>query len=151
MLRSLTSLAQVWFRDTKFREGVYSVLPPATGNVEVSARSFASSDPVRSLPVCPQSSPVFQLQVLFTFLQTSKQAVYDPEPLVESLKIKKTEQQDAQEFSKLFLNLLDMQFQKQAKRVQAEGGSTKIGQLVDEQVRRRSSLEESTPSLTTCA
>ncbi|BGP05993.1 hypothetical protein JCM10049v2_001812 [Rhodotorula toruloides] len=107
------SFLQVWFRDTKFREGVYSVLPPTTGTVE--------------------SSPVFQLQVLFTFLQTSKQAVYDPEPLVESLKIKKTEQQDAQEFSKLFLNLLDMQFQKQAKRVQAEGGSTKIGQLVDEQ------------------
>ncbi|BGP22765.1 ubiquitin carboxyl-terminal hydrolase 48 [Rhodotorula toruloides] len=107
------SFLQVWFRDTKFREGVYSVLPPATGIVE--------------------SSPVFQLQVLFTFLQTSKQAVYDPDPLVESLKIKKTEQQDAQEFSKLFLNLLDMQFQKQEKRVQAEGGSTKIGQLVAEQ------------------
>ena len=29
------SFLQVWYRDVKFREGVYSCLPPANGNVEV--------------------------------------------------------------------------------------------------------------------
>ncbi|GAA6057771.1 hypothetical protein JCM3770_006837 [Rhodotorula araucariae] len=107
------SFLQVWYRDTKFREGVYSCLPPSNGNVE--------------------ASPVFQLQVLFAFLQSSQQAVYDPDPLVEALKIKRTEQQDAQEFSKLFLNLLDREFKKQAKRAEIEGGDAKIGRIVEEQ------------------
>ncbi|BGP37863.1 hypothetical protein JCM10449v2_001789 [Rhodotorula kratochvilovae] len=107
------SFLQVWYRDATFREGVYSCLPPSNGNVE--------------------ASPVFQLQVLFAFLQSSQQAVYDPDPLVESLKIKKTEQQDAQEFSKLFLNLLDREFKKQAKRAEVEGGDAKIGRIIEVQ------------------
>lgn len=77
---------------------------------------------------------MFQLQVLFAFLQKSQQAAYDPEPLVESLKIPKTEQQDAQEFSKLFLNLLDHEFKKQAKRAESEGGDPGVGTLVEDLV-----------------
>ena len=77
---------------------------------------------------------MFQLQVLFAFLQKSQQAAYDPEPLVESLKIPKTEQQDAQEFSKLFLNLLDHEFKKQAKRAESEGGDAGVGKLVEDLV-----------------
>ncbi|GJN88609.1 hypothetical protein Rhopal_001575-T1 [Rhodotorula paludigena] len=107
------SFLQVWFRDAKFREGVYSCLPPSTGNVE--------------------ASPVFQLQVLFAFLQQSQQAVYDPDPLVDALKIKKTEQQDAQEFSKLFLSLLDHEFKKQGKRAEAEGLDGRMGRIVQDQ------------------
>lgn len=86
------------------------------------------------VPTRAQASPVFQLQVLFAFLQSSQQAVYDPDPLVEALKIKRTEQQDAQEFSKLFLGLLDYEFKKQAKRAEVEGGDGKIGRIVEEQV-----------------
>ncbi|GAA5837483.1 hypothetical protein JCM9279_006767 [Rhodotorula babjevae] len=109
------SFLQVWYRDVKFREGVYSCLPPANGNVE--------------------ASPLFQLQVLFAFLQSSQQAVYDPDPLVEALKIKRTEQQDAQEFSKLFLTLLDWEFKKQGKRAASEGGGgeSKVARIVEEQ------------------
>ncbi|GAA5896255.1 hypothetical protein JCM8208_001826 [Rhodotorula glutinis] len=111
------SFLQVWYRDVKFREGVYSCLPPANGNVE--------------------ASPLFQLQVLFAFLQSSEQAVYDPDPLVEALKIKRTEQQDAQEFSKLFLTLLDWEFKKQGKRAESEGRGGgvegKVARIVEEQ------------------
>ncbi|GAA5946290.1 hypothetical protein JCM3775_002682 [Rhodotorula graminis] len=109
------SFLQVWYRDVKFREGVYSCLPPANGNVE--------------------ASPLFQLQVLFAFLQSSQQAVYDPDPLVEALKIKRTEQQDAQEFSKLFLTLLDWEFKKQGKRAEGEGSASgnKVARIVEEQ------------------
>ncbi|GAA5951936.1 hypothetical protein JCM8115_005283 [Rhodotorula mucilaginosa] len=106
------SFLQVWYRDVRFRRGVYSCQPAANGNVE--------------------ASPMFQLQVLFAFLQKSQQAAYDPEPLVESLKIPKTEQQDAQEFSKLFLNLLDHEFKKQAKRAESEGGDAGVGKLVED-------------------
>lgn len=125
---------QVWFRDAKFREGVYSCLPPSTGNVEVSAPDSRSSRP-RTDCLLSQASPVFQLQVLFAFLQQSQQAVYDPDPLVDALKIKKTEQQDAQEFSKLFLSLLDHEFKKQGKRAEAEGLDGRMGRIVQDQVR----------------
>ncbi|BGP54011.1 hypothetical protein JCM8202v2_001583 [Rhodotorula sphaerocarpa] len=102
----------VWFRDLRFRRGVYSCVPAENGNVE--------------------QSPMYQLQVLFASLQKSQQAAYDPEPLVQALKIKKTEQQDAQEFSKLFLNLLDREFKKQAKKAEAEGGDASVGKLVED-------------------
>lgn len=64
-------------------------------------------------------------------MQTSKQSVFNPVKLVESLRLRTTEQQDAQEyvsdpfqrsqiftnihrFSKLFMAHLDSEFQKQA-------------------------------------
>lgn len=82
-----------------------------------------------------QASPLYQLQVLFTFLQTAQQAVYNPISLVTSLKLDTGEQQDAQEFSKLFLNLLDHEFQKQGSRA-AQDGSPDVSKLVEDQVNR---------------
>ncbi|GAA6061840.1 hypothetical protein JCM10212_000757 [Sporobolomyces blumeae] len=112
----VNSFLQVWFRDLRFRAGVYSCDPPANGAL--------------------QSSPLFQLQVLFAFLQTSRQAVYDPTPLVQALHLDQTQQQDAQEFSKLFLDLLDHEFKKHGlKKLQdgREGDEASIGRLVHEQ------------------
>jgi hypothetical protein len=77
-----------------------------------------------------QESPIFQLQVTFAALQEGTQNVYNPSKLVESLKLRTTEQQDAQEFvflnirinlyslstyrfSKLFMSHLDSEFKKQ--------------------------------------
>ncbi|ORY72576.1 hypothetical protein BCR35DRAFT_307589 [Leucosporidium creatinivorum] len=107
------SFLQVWFRDVPFRAGVYACLPPDNGNVE--------------------ASPLFQLQVLFAFLQTSQQAVYDPEPLVASLRLDQNEQQDAQEFAKLFTQRLDHEFKKQGARLSAEGGNPDVANLVQTQ------------------
>lgn len=76
-----------------------------------------------------QTSPLFQLQVLFAFLQNSSQGVYNPEALVSSLKLDKGEQQDVQEFSKLFMSLLDHEFKKQGERAAIEG-ATDVSKLV---------------------
>ncbi|KAL4067914.1 hypothetical protein J3A83DRAFT_4097639 [Scleroderma citrinum] len=87
---------QVWFRDLAFRNGVYQCQP--------------SQDAEKKF----EDSPIFQLQVTFAALQESNQKVYNPEKLAESLKLSTSEQQDAQEFSKLFMSHLDMEFQKQS-------------------------------------
>ncbi|SCV68974.1 BQ2448_1994 [Microbotryum intermedium] len=95
--------SQVWFRDPVFRNGIYACQPVPS----------ASSTPITN-------SPLYHLQVLFTFLQTSVQAVYDPTPLIQSLKLDTGEQQDATEFQKLFMSLLDFEVRKAGK---ARGGS----------------------------
>lgn len=87
---------QVWFRDLAFRNGVYQCRP-----IQDDKKKF-------------EDSPIFQLQVTFAALQESKQRVYDPGKLAESLKLSTSEQQDAQEFSKLFMSHLDMEFQAQS-------------------------------------
>ncbi|KAJ3574829.1 hypothetical protein NP233_g1494 [Leucocoprinus birnbaumii] len=60
-----------------------------------------------------QDSPLFQLQATFAALQKGICKVFDPTPLVESLQLRAAEQQDAQEFSKLFMSHLDVEFRKQ--------------------------------------
>ncbi|KAG6851255.1 hypothetical protein H0H93_011691 [Arthromyces matolae] len=65
-------------------------------------------------PVGLKDSPIFQLQVTFAALQNSVQTCFNPVKLVESLHLRTTEQQDAQEFSKLFMSHLDAEFKKQA-------------------------------------
>ncbi|KAG7092641.1 hypothetical protein E1B28_008981 [Marasmius oreades] len=87
---------QVWFRDVNFRAGVFSCR-----STEDSEDKF-------------MESPIFQLQVTFTALQESIQKAFNPTKLVESLQLRTSEQQDAQEFSKLFMSHLDAEFKKQS-------------------------------------
>lgn len=87
---------QVWFRDLTFRNGIYQCQP-----LQDTERKF-------------EDSPIFQLQATFAALQESRQRVYNPEKFAESLKLPTSEQQDAQEFSKLFMSHLDNEFQKQS-------------------------------------
>ena len=77
-----------------------------------------------------QESPIFQLQVTFAALQEGNKSVFNPTKLVESLQLRTSEQQDAQEwdlteliessfiyksrFSKLFMSHLDTEFKKQS-------------------------------------
>ncbi|TFY82365.1 hypothetical protein EWM64_g1642 [Hericium alpestre] len=84
---------QVWYQDLAFRNGVYQCQP--------------SQD----------TDHAFELQVTFAALQEGKKSVFNPVKLVESLRLKTYEQQDAQEsvsFSKLFMSHLDSEFQKQS-------------------------------------
>ena len=53
---------------------------------------------------------------------------------MRALKLDSSEQQDAQEFSKLFMSLLDHEFKKQAKKLSAEGGDPAVAKLVSNQV-----------------
>ncbi|KAI0646997.1 cysteine proteinase [Trametes meyenii] len=86
---------QVWFQDILFRKGVYQCQP-----AQDSEHTF-------------EDSPIFQLQVTFAAMQHSSLNTFNPVKLVESLKLRATEQQDAQEFSKLFMAHLDTEFKKQ--------------------------------------
>ncbi|PPQ63065.1 hypothetical protein CVT24_005920 [Panaeolus cyanescens] len=88
---------QVWFRDLAFRSGVYACVPPEA----ISDEAF-------------EDSPILQLQATFASLQYGNRSVFNPSKLVESLQLRKTEQQDAQEFSKLFMSHLDAEFKKQS-------------------------------------
>ncbi|TRM62650.1 hypothetical protein BD626DRAFT_548499 [Schizophyllum amplum] len=88
---------QVWYRDLSFRRGVYNCQP--CGNE--SEEKF-------------RQSPLFHLQVTFAALQESTQSVFNPSKLVESLQLRTSEQQDAQEFSKLFMTHLASEFNKQS-------------------------------------
>jgi ubiquitin carboxyl-terminal hydrolase 48 len=45
-----------------------------------------------------QDSPLSQLQVTFAALQAGNQEVFNPTKLVESLQLRTSEQQDAQEY-----------------------------------------------------
>ncbi|OBZ75519.1 Ubiquitin carboxyl-terminal hydrolase 48 [Grifola frondosa] len=87
---------QVWYQDLPFRSGVYRCQP--------------SQDAGHTF----EDSPIFQLQVTFAAMQQCIQSAFNPVKLVESLKLRTSEQQDAQEFSKLFMAHLDTEFQKQA-------------------------------------
>ncbi|TFK30135.1 cysteine proteinase [Coprinopsis marcescibilis] len=90
------SSLQVWFRDLAFRNSVYQCQVP------------------NESPEKLKDSPIFQLQVTFAALQEGRKSVFNPTKLVESLQLKTTEQQDAQEFSKLFMSHLDAEFKKQS-------------------------------------
>lgn len=71
---------QVWFQDLAFRSAVYKCQPSEASD----SGKF-------------EDSPIFQLQVTFSALQESNQYVYNPVKLVESLQLKTSIQQDAQE------------------------------------------------------
>ncbi|KAI0273307.1 cysteine proteinase [Gloeopeniophorella convolvens] len=86
---------QVWFQDVSFRNGVYQCLP-----AQDQGQPF-------------EDSPIFQLQATFAALQESQMKVFNPVKLVESLHLRANEQQDAQEFSKLFITHLDDELKKQ--------------------------------------
>ncbi|CCM02089.1 uncharacterized protein FIBRA_04166 [Fibroporia radiculosa] len=84
---------KVWFQDLAFRNGVYKCQLPQGLKQE--------------------AHPIFQLQVTFAAMQECTQSSFNPIRLVESLKLRTSEQQDAQEFSKLFMAHLDAEFRKQ--------------------------------------
>ncbi|KAH8926998.1 cysteine proteinase, partial [Atractiella rhizophila] len=89
------SLLQTWFHDLTFRRAVYTCSPTPT-------------------------SPLARLQELFGSLQLSVQPAVGPEEFVKGLKLDTKEQQDAQEFAKLFMGLLEREFGK------VEGGGEDV-------------------------
>ncbi|KAG8748314.1 hypothetical protein FRC10_007705 [Ceratobasidium sp. 414] len=93
----VNSIIQVWFQDLEFRAGVYKC------------------DPDLSLPAgkVREESPMYQLQTTFGMLQQSSKKSFNPIKFMECLGIRAAEQQDAQEFSKLFMSHLDNEFKKQ--------------------------------------
>lgn len=72
------SFLQVWFQNRQFRSAVYRCIP-STSALKL------------------EDLPLFQLQVTFTALQKGPTSVFNPQPLVRSLRLQETEQQDSSE------------------------------------------------------
>ena len=88
-------LRQVWFQDLDFRNGVYDCQPiDSNDKFEVTRPAARVGQPVT---LGKQETPIFQLQATFAALQESSESIFNPVKLVESLKLRTTEQQDAQE------------------------------------------------------
>ncbi|KAI3639981.1 hypothetical protein MIR68_001986 [Amoeboaphelidium protococcarum] len=79
----VNAFLQTWYFDLQFRGGIFGI---------------QSQD---------KESPIYQLQLLFGHLSLSQQAVYNPAHFVQSLGLNMGEQQDANEFYRLFVSLLE--------------------------------------------
>jgi ubiquitin carboxyl-terminal hydrolase 48 len=79
---------QLWFHNVPFRNAIYACAP---------------------IP----GSPLFHLAHIFASLQHTEERFIDPMALIESLRLNKGEQQDAAEFSKLFLEMITNELLKQ--------------------------------------
>jgi len=98
----VNSLLQLWFHNPYFRKAVYSWVPVNDPseilNPTISKIYEGGYNP---------SSPIGNLQLLFALMQFSKRSCVNPASFVTSLGIDITAQQDAQEFSKLFVCMLE--------------------------------------------
>ncbi|KLT43767.1 hypothetical protein CC85DRAFT_284275 [Cutaneotrichosporon oleaginosum] len=79
---------QVWFHNVSFRNGVFE----AVGD---------------------RVNPLFHLAKIFAAMRYTRRSVVDPGALIEALRLNKGAQQDAAEFSKLFMDLIEKQFKAQ--------------------------------------
>uniref|UniRef100_A0A8D2ZN75 Ubiquitin carboxyl-terminal hydrolase 48 n=1 Tax=Scophthalmus maximus TaxID=52904 RepID=A0A8D2ZN75_SCOMX len=94
----VNTFLQVWFHNLELRWTLYQCHNPRT------SLSFSDYEPES---ICEH------LQYLFALLQNSNRKYIDPSGLVKALGLDTGQQQDAQEFSKLFLSLLEDTLSKQ--------------------------------------
>ncbi|KAI3661689.1 hypothetical protein MP638_002941 [Amoeboaphelidium occidentale] len=83
----MNAFLQVWFHDMDFRSGVFKLKVPESEDRRL--------------------SPAYQLQVLFGYMQEGSKRSFNPKQLVESMGLNEGEQQDANEFYRLFVSLLE--------------------------------------------
>jgi len=106
----VNSLLQVWFHNPFLREAIYKWKPnndpkETSEQLNRSLNDFnLSKDKNVNFTLV---SPLGQLQLIFSKLQFSLRSFVDPTQFVNSLEIDVSQQQDAQEFSKLFLTLIE--------------------------------------------
>ncbi|XP_069703026.1 ubiquitin carboxyl-terminal hydrolase 48-like isoform X2 [Periplaneta americana] len=98
----VNSLLQLWFHNLKFRHAVYSWSPEE--DPQEMANLIQKRD--EGQEYSPESS-IGHLQLLFALLQFGKRRYVDPTSFILSLGLDTTTQQDAQEFSKLFISMLE--------------------------------------------
>ncbi|KAK2821036.1 hypothetical protein Q5P01_023995 [Channa striata] len=96
----VNTFLQVWFHNLELRRTLYQC-----DNSRAQEHSVASDYEPQS--ICEH------LQYLFALLQNSNRKYIDPSGLVKALGLDTGQQQDAQEFSKLFLSLLEDTLSKQ--------------------------------------
>jgi len=98
----VNSLLQLWFHNPYFRKAVYSWVPSSDPSEKINLTLSKLNDG-GYIP----TSPIGNLQLLFALMQFSKRSCVNPASFIASLGIDITAQQDAQEFSKLFVCMLE--------------------------------------------
>ena len=96
----VNSFLQIWFHNIKFRQALY-VWDPEQDAEERDNESLLEAE--NYLP----RGKVASLQSLFAMLEFTNRRAVDPNDLIAKLGLDPQVQQDAQEFSKLFISLLE--------------------------------------------
>ncbi|XP_048182262.1 ubiquitin carboxyl-terminal hydrolase 48 isoform X2 [Corvus hawaiiensis] len=96
----VNTFLQMWFLNLELRQALY-LCPSACGD------SVPKDTDYEPQTICEH------LQYLFALLQNSKRRYIDPSGFVKALGLDTGQQQDAQEFSKLFMSLLEDTLSKQ--------------------------------------
>ncbi|RWS31765.1 ubiquitin carboxyl-terminal hydrolase 48-like protein [Leptotrombidium deliense] len=97
----VNSLLQVWYHNAYLRDAIYR------WKAEEDPKENAAARNMNDLSCYNAVTPVGQLQLVFAKLQFTVRRYIDPSAFVNTLELDVSQQQDAQEFSKLFLTLLE--------------------------------------------
>lgn len=107
----LNSLLQALFMLPKFRRIVFEPIFTTPSGSDAGKLSTSASSSSSSLSANSDSSLdiaiMNELQVVFAHLQESQRSAFEPRTLVDLIGLRHSEQQDATEFSKLFLDQID--------------------------------------------
>ncbi|XP_038078430.1 ubiquitin carboxyl-terminal hydrolase 48-like [Patiria miniata] len=99
----VNTFLQVWFHNHSFRAAIYKWRPLRLQALDQNSQSGSTAKEGSFTPTCICG----HLQLLFALLQFSNRRYIDPSGLVNCLGLDAALQQDAQEFSKLFISLLE--------------------------------------------
>uniref|UniRef100_A0A8C8ZEZ4 ubiquitinyl hydrolase 1 n=1 Tax=Prolemur simus TaxID=1328070 RepID=A0A8C8ZEZ4_PROSS len=101
----VNTFLQVWFLNLELRQALY--LCPSTCSDYMMGDGIHEEKDYEPQTICEH------LQYLFALLQNSNRRYIDPSGFVKALGLDTGQQQDAQEFSKLFMSLLEDTLSKQ--------------------------------------
>ncbi|XP_026813170.1 ubiquitin carboxyl-terminal hydrolase 48-like isoform X1 [Rhopalosiphum maidis] len=103
----INSLLQLWFHNINFRKAIFNWKPEEDSTESQNKSLYIENSYV------PETS-VGHLQLVFALMQFGKQRSVDPEDFITTLRINTALQQDAHEFSNLFLSVLENKFSTQS-------------------------------------
>ncbi|KAI0980610.1 hypothetical protein GJ496_005723 [Pomphorhynchus laevis] len=117
------SYIQVWMHNPVFRNVIMSqeifsdvdVYTPELDEETISSKTSTFDDFPKDLYIKVDNDLLLGLQAVFTLLRHSKRRYVNPDFLLRSLRLDGNRHQDAQEFSSLFLNLLENEFSLQGR------------------------------------
>ncbi|XP_060707924.1 ubiquitin carboxyl-terminal hydrolase 48 isoform X1 [Hemiscyllium ocellatum] len=101
----VNTLLQVWFHNLELRQALYLCHSPR--------KEIGTGEAIEDDAEFEPQSICEHLQYLFALLQSSNRRYIDPSGFVKALGLDTGQQQDAQEFSKLFMSLLEDTLSKQ--------------------------------------
>jgi len=96
----VNSFLQIWFHNSKFRQAMYDWEPGEDPEEQ-------DNESILDAELYEPRSKVASLQALFAMMQFTKRKFVDPADFICKLGLNPSVQQDAQEFSKLFVSLLE--------------------------------------------